>query len=150
MNQDFLLEIPEQNKKAYSTAVIILSTLTGGVIAAAYMMVINCAVFSQHRLKGFVIAGAVLLLSINLASIFIPFLDVLSDFIYIIFNALAAFVAVYFLQKQKIHTHRQNGGAFFGGWNIFLVIIVNIFVSFALMVGCYFYSFLQIHGAALR
>jgi hypothetical protein len=143
MNQDILLEIPEQNKRVYTTAAIILSALTGGVIAATYMMVINCTVFGQHRVKRMVIAGSILLLLFNLVTVFIPFLDALSDFIYIIFNTLVVFVAVHFLQNQKINTHRLNGGAIFGGWNIFFVIIVSIFAMFALLVGCYLYVDLQ-------
>ena len=133
MEENILEQVPEF--KLHKKQTITICTFLTGPLVAGFLIAEN---FNQLNEKGkaiktwiFTIAGTIILFC---SIIFIPALEKIPNFLFVILYTLLASYSVQRFQQAKINLHQQNGGQFFPVWRAVLASLLSIVAMFALII----------------
>jgi len=139
-NEDVLDESLFTDGKVFTKSNITWAAVFGGPIAVAYMFASNFGVFgpAQLAVRSWLVAFAIYL-SILVISSYLP-LDSLPNFVYTVAYALIANGFFMKFQAEQVDRHLSHNGQKQGGVKAFLVIIMGMFTTLALIIGYMYLS----------
>lgn len=144
MQNDILTPTPEG--KVYKTQSIIIATFFGGLFAAAFLIAGNFKTLGQKQKMFSTWVYCVLLLLVLAFTSFVPALDRIPGIAYTI--AVTALIAAYVnaQQKNKIDEHIENGGEVHAGVRVFLVALVGLLITVALVLLSFWLADMAVTG----
>ncbi len=136
MKEDLIDNIPEL--PVYTTRMIVISSLFGGIPAGAYMIYQNFKIFGESKKAGATIVLSILVMIALIATAFIPALDNIPGIFFTIITTIAVSLLTSKYQGELIKKHIEADGKIYSGGRAVLICFISILVFVALALGAFF------------
>ena len=115
--------------KIYTERKILAGVLLGGSLAGAYYLWRTFRAFGKPRHAVAAVIFALIILIVTLASMFVPVLDKVPNFVFHGLQIGIALGAIRGYLSSEINAHIENGGAVYGWGNTMLVAVISIIIT---------------------